>query len=53
MSDGGPAKIRNVEIGGKKYKVEIAETERQKIRGLMGVKHLPKNEGMLFMYDEP
>ena len=53
MSDGGPAKIRNVEIGGKKYKVEIAETERQKIRGLMGVRHLPKNEGMLFMYDEP
>lgn len=53
MLNGGYAKVRNIEIGGKKYKVELAETEKQKVKGLMHVKNLPKNEGMLFIYDTP
>lgn len=46
-------KTENIEIGGKKYKVRLAETEEEKEKGLMGVKNLPEDEGMLFIYDKP
>lgn len=42
-----------IEIHNKKYQVKIAESEADKIKGLQGVKQLPENEGMLFVYDEP
>lgn len=43
----------DIEIGNKKYKVQIAKTEEEKTKGLQGVTNLPKDEGMLFIYDEP
>lgn len=49
----GKTIFKNIEIGNKKYKVRLAETEKEKEKGLMGVKNLPKDEGMLFIYDKP
>lgn len=43
----------DITIGDKKYKVEIADTPEKQEKGLMGRKSLPKNQGMLFIYDEP
>ena len=42
-----------IEINNKKYTVNIAKTDEEKEKGLMGIKNLPENEGMLFKYDEP
>ena len=42
-----------IEIGGKQYKVELAETEAEKEEGLQGIKDLPDDQGMLFVYNEP
>lgn len=42
-----------IEIGGKQYKVELAETEVEKEEGLQGIKNLPDDQGMLFVYDKP
>jgi len=43
----------DIEIGNKKYTVQLAKTEKEKEKGLMGKKSLPKNEGMLFIYNKP
>jgi len=40
-----------VEIKGKKVKVEIARTPAQRARGLMFRTDLPKNSGMLFIFE--
>lgn len=45
--------METIEIGEKEYKVKIAKTEEEKQKGLQGVKELPDNEGMLFIYDKP
>ena len=45
--------MKTIEIGEKEYKVKIAKTEEEKQKGLQGVKELPDNEGMLFIYDKP
>lgn len=45
--------MTTIEIGGKIYKVKLAKTEKEKGQGLMGVKELPDDQGMLFVYDEP
>lgn len=42
-----------IEIGDKKYNVEVAKTEEEKIKGLQGRNSLAPDEGMLFVYDEP
>lgn len=42
-----------IEINDKKYTVSVANSEEEKEKGLMHVKNLPENEGMLFIYDEP
>lgn len=42
-----------INIGKKQYKVKIAETEEERRKGLQGVKNLPEDEGMLFIFDEP
>lgn len=41
-----------IEIGNKTYKCRIAKTEEEKKKGLQGVKHLPVDEGMLFIWDD-
>ena len=42
-----------IKIGQKEYTVEVAETEEEKEKGLQNIYYLPKDEGMLFIYDEP
>lgn len=42
-----------VEIGDEEYTLFEAKTEKQKASGLMGVKELKDNEGMIFYYDKP
>lgn len=42
-----------VEVNDKIYKVRVAITDEEKDKGLQGVKELPEDEGMLFIYDEP
>mgnify|MGYP000867754975 FL=1 len=42
-----------IEIGDKKYNVEVAQTDEEKTIGLQGKKELAEDEGMLFIYDEP
>ena len=43
----------NIEIGDKKYKVEIAKTEEERAVGLSNRTNLPEDEGMLFVFTEP
>lgn len=43
----------NIRIANKKYKVQVAETDEEKQKGLQGVTSLPEDEGMLFIFDEP
>lgn len=40
-------------IGDRKYKVEIVDTPEKQEKGLMGRDSLPKDQGMLFVYEEP
>lgn len=42
-----------IEIGDKEYEVSLAITEKEKEKGLQGIKELADNEGMLFIFDEP
>lgn len=41
-----------VEIGDKQYKCKVAKNEEDKRKGLMGIEHLPSDEGMLFMWED-
>ena len=41
-----------VEIGTKQYKCKVAKNEEDRRNGLMGVKHLPSDEGMLFVWED-
>ncbi len=40
-----------ITIGNKTYKVKEAKTDEEKTKGLQGIDHLPKDEGMLFYFD--
>jgi uncharacterized membrane protein (UPF0127 family) len=42
-----------LEINGKILRVEIADTEKKRIKGLMNRKKLEENEGMLFIFEKP
>ena len=42
-----------IKVGGKEYKVLVAETEEDKVTGLSKTKELPDDCGMLFVYEEP
>ena len=41
-----------IEIGSKKYNVDIARSEEEKEKGLQDIDNLPDNKGMLFVFDE-
>lgn len=41
-----------VNIGNKTYNCQVAKTEEDRRKGLMGVENLPSDEGMLFMWDD-
>lgn len=42
----------DITIGDKQYKVQEAKTQEEKVKGLQGIKELPKDEGMLFYFDD-
>ena len=41
-----------INIGDKTYKCKIAKSEEDKRQGLMDIKHLPADEGALFIWDD-
>lgn len=45
--------MMKIEIGDKEYKVKVAKTEEEKMKGLQDIESLPEDEGMLFIYDSP
>jgi uncharacterized membrane protein (UPF0127 family) len=45
-SAGGPS----VELGGKRFSVEIADTREKQALGMMYRDHMPSDEGMLFIF---
>lgn len=42
----------NIKVANKTYNVSIAQTEKEKEQGLMGVETLPEDQGMLFDYTD-
>ena len=46
-------KSGSVKVGPHPIKVEIAADEAQRMQGLMHRKSMPKEQGMLFIFDEP
>lgn len=42
-----------IEINDKVYKAKIAFTDEERQKGLQNIPHLPKNEGMVFSFEEP
>jgi uncharacterized membrane protein (UPF0127 family) len=45
--------LYDVTINNKKIVLEIAKTEQQREYGLMDRKFMPKNHGMIFLFDHP
>lgn len=45
-------KTTEVKLGNKKYTLEVAETSKDRRKGLMGVKNLDEDKGMLFDFQE-
>lgn len=43
----------SIKIGGKEFNLYEAKTDEEKEKGLMEVKELKENEGMIFYYDSP
>ena len=41
-----------VTVGNKTYNCQVAKTEEEKRKGLMGVENLPPDEGMLFIWED-
>lgn len=48
-----PEPDEEITIGDKKYSVSIADTEKERRIGLSKCTDLPKDQGMLFVFDEP
>ncbi len=48
-----PVKFYPLTIGNTEIKVELAESQGQRERGLSGRKSLPQNQGMLFVFEKP
>jgi len=42
-----------IEVNDKVYKVEVAQTDEEKEKGLQNVQSLPEDDGLLFDYGEP
>ena len=51
--DAAPAfSKRTIELAGKRIVVEVADDDDRRAYGLMNRDHLPKDQGMLFVFDE-
>jgi uncharacterized membrane protein (UPF0127 family) len=46
-------KTSRIKVGGHELKVDVAQSDEQRQQGLMFRKQLGKNDGMLFIFDEP
>lgn len=46
-------KTIDIEIGNKEFTVKVASTDEERTEGLSTTDKLPKDEGMLFVYEEP
>ena len=44
--------VISLPIGGKIYNLHVAQSEQEKNIGLSGVDYLPKDGGMIFVYDD-
>ena len=42
-----------IKLGDKEFNVNEAKTPEEKQKGLMNIKELPKDEGMIFYWDQP
>ena len=42
-----------IKVAGHELKVEVAQSDEQRMQGLMFRKQLGRNDGMLFIFDEP
>ena len=45
--------MKKIKIGNQEFNVEIVDTPETREKGLMDIKELPKDQGMLFVWDEP
>ncbi len=43
----------NIKLGNKEFKVKEARTQEEKQKGLSNIESLPKDEGMIFYFDQP
>ncbi len=48
-----PMRTALLKVGTHTLKVEVAQTDAQREKGLMFRKHLGRDDGMLFIFDEP
>jgi len=48
-----PFRIATLKIGAHRLKVEVAQTDAQREKGLMFRKQMGRDDGMLFIFDEP
>jgi uncharacterized membrane protein (UPF0127 family) len=46
-------KATRIKVAGHELKVEVASSEEQRMQGLMNRKQLGRDDGMLFIFDEP
>lgn len=46
-------KSTKVKVAGQTFSVSVARTDKEKQIGLSGKNSLPKNQGMLFVFDQP
>ena len=45
--------MEKIKIGDQEYNVEVADNQEKREQGLMNIKELPKNEGVLFTWKSP
>ena len=48
-----PARTARIAVGGQALRVEVVSTDAERQKGLMFRKSLGRNDGMLFVFDEP
>ena len=48
-----PFKTAQIKVGAHPLKVEVAQSDEQRMRGLMFREKLGRDDGMLFVFDEP
>jgi uncharacterized membrane protein (UPF0127 family) len=53
LADTQAATTTTLKIGAHRLKVEVAQTDAQREKGLMFRKQLGRDDGMLFIFDEP